>query len=482
MALRQEDTDRGISKDTVLASRGRGEPLLFHRQLVGKRLYVNSQVRFLVVVGIVAGALGARYVLGIETLDMPGLLVLAGLLCVFNVGVFVFARRYKGLERRVPVNRLLMGVTHLTIGLDFIFLTAGLWLVGGAKSPFQAFYLIHVVLAAALLSPRAAYAHAAFGYVLFGGLVLGEWGRVFPVHFPVGIVNSATPLDGRFVLTVLIVQGMLMVLAVYLVTGLTSLLRRGEQQLRDSNAELERMSKLQRDFLHIALHDLKSPVNAATMLLQSMKIASNPPLTEQQSGWLERARVRLCEASAFLYDFTVLAELDAANVRKQAKDVNLAVLVENAVAENQDLLCSHGHTLHLEIAQDLPHVHGIDRLLQEAVANLITNADKYTPANGTVTVRVRRGDTAVRIEVEDTGIGIAPEDQGRLFQEFVRVRRKDSPVGEVAGSGLGLSIVRRVIETHRGKVGVISELNKGSTFFIELPVSSTDHTPVAQTG
>jgi signal transduction histidine kinase len=71
--------------------------------------------------------------------------------------------------------------------------------------------------------------------------------------------------------------------------------------------------------------------------------------------------------------------------------------------------------------------------------------------------------------VQDNGIGIAPEDQKRLFQEFVRIKRKGGPLGEVAGSGLGLSIVRRVVEAHGGQVGVTSELNNGSTFFIELP-------------
>lgn len=468
MTLRRGDI--GVAEEAAFAAqRGAGEPLLFHEQLVGKRLYVNSQVRFMVAAGIVAGTFGARYLLGIAGLAAGKLLALAALLAVFNTGIFLYARRRRSIERRVPEYRRLVGTMHLSIAVDFVFLTVAVWLAGGAKSPFLAFYLLHVILAAAFLSPQAACGHALFGYGLFSGLLLGQWWGLIPLHLPVGIVNSAQPLDGRYVLTVLAVQGILMALSIYLVAGLTNLLHRGEQQLRTANRELDRVWRTQRDFLHIALHDLKSPVNAATMLIQSLKIASDPPLSGQQLQWVERARVRLNDAVAFLHDFSVLAELDAADVKKQAKEIDTSAMLRRVVVENQETVRGRSQSLEVELAEPLPALYGIDRLLHEAVANLITNASKYTPQERTIVLRARGSDSHVRIEVQDDGIGIAPEDQKRLFQEFVRIKRKDGPLGEVAGSGLGLSIVRRVIEAHGGQVGVTSELNKGSTFFISLP-------------
>jgi signal transduction histidine kinase len=473
MDLRRDDRKGGTAAEELLARRRGVHPVPYHTQLVGRRLYVNAQVRFVIAAGIVCGALAGRHLLGITDLDTRGLAVLALLLAAWNTLVFAFARRHRNLERRKTVNRPLMAAMHVTICVDFIFLTAALWFAGGAKSPFQAFYIIHVVLAAALLSPPAAAAHAAFGYTLFAGLVLCDWTGFLPARYPVGVVNCATPLDGRYALTILAVQAVLMVLAVALVSSLTRLLRRGEHELHTTNAELDRLSKFYRDFLHIALHDLKAPVGAATMLIDTMEMGPGPVLAAPHKERLTRVRVRLQEALAFLHDFSVLGMLDADGMARQADAIDVGALVSEVVEENMDALVAKGHRVSVEIAEDLPPFHGIERLIHEAVANLVTNAGKYTPEGGSIAVRAFAKPGIIRIEVEDNGIGIAPEDQKHLFGEFVRIRRLDSPVGQVAGSGLGLSIVRRIIEACGGQVGVISERDQGSTFYIELPVTAS---------
>jgi signal transduction histidine kinase len=120
-------------------------------------------------------------------------------------------------------------------------------------------------------------------------------------------------------------------------------------------------------------------------------------------------------------------------------------------------------------------VSGDAALLRQAITNVVDNAIKYTPSGGEVTVglSIRAEDEGRRsravVRVSDTGIGIAPDDQVRLFEKFYRVKRRDAP--SVSGSGLGLSIVKSIVERHGGEVRVDSELNKGSTFYIILPLS-----------
>ena len=443
---------------------------LLHREQIVERLRMQSWVRFAVSVTIVAGSLGAKYVVGIQDLDVRHLLTLAAVLAIFNGILFRLIPRSSAPEIVSKNYRFYHGLMHTTIMVDFIFLTVALWLVGGPKSPFQSLYLVHVILAGILLSPIAAHLHALFGYALFSGLVLGEWFGSLPVRMPVGAVNCATPLDGRFVLTVLMVQGGVMLLSVTLASGLARLLREGEARLREANEELERAATMRRDFFHIVLHDLKSPISSATMLLSSMREDPDIHLPERRQHWIDRMQARLREAMDLLRDFDVLAALEGDVISKHQKPVDIARLVTVVINEKAELIQEREHTITTEIAPEELFVQGVERLLHEAVANYVSNAAKYTPKGGRITVRAFRIHHKVRVEVEDNGIGIAEEDQKRLFQEFVRVRRGVTPEGRTPGSGLGLSIVRRIIEAHGGRVGVRSQLNQGSLFYLELPV------------
>ena len=106
------------------------------------------------------------------------------------------------------------------------------------------------------------------------------------------------------------------------------------------------------------------------------------------------------------------------------------------------------------------------------MANLVDNAIKYTPEGGKVTVGLDVQDQQAVINVADSGIGIAPDDQVRLFEKFYRIKRRDT--ADIPGTGLGLAIVKSIIERHGGRVWVESELDKGSTFHVLLPLGEPE--------
>jgi signal transduction histidine kinase len=162
--------------------------------------------------------------------------------------------------------------------------------------------------------------------------------------------------------------------------------------------------------------------------------------------------------------------LDSSEIEAQGQSIDLNALLRLLVEEHQDLAQGKLHTLVLDAPAPLPPAFGIERLVREAIANLITNAIKYTPLGGSIQVRGKCEGRLVRVEVTDNGIGIPPDQMGNLFKEFVRLKHPTDRTGKVSGSGLGLSIVRRIIELHGGSVRVESVANEGSTFIIELPV------------
>lgn len=438
-------------------------------KLLGTRLYIHAIARYGLVAGIVFGALFAQLVVGVEGLSLKFLLYLAALLGLYNSIVFAVIKWSSRHREHPPSHRFLAGLTHATILFDYLFLTILLWAVGSVKSPFVAFYILHVILASLLLSPRASYAHATLGYVLMAGLALGQWSGYVPMRMPIGAVNSAAPLDGRFVLTSLVALGFLMALSAFLMNGVTHMIRQGQRQLSDANEELERLSQMRRDFLHIALHDLKAPADAIAMLLGNLESEIGGPLSEQQAKWVSRCQIRLKEMRGFLHDFQILSVLDSSEIAAQGQPLDLNLLLRQLVDEHQDLAQGKMHTLALEIPAPLTPAFGIERLVREAIANLITNAIKYTPLGGHLCVKGTTDGNVVRVDVSDNGIGIPPDQMGNLFKEFVRLKHPTDRTGNVSGSGLGLSIVRRIVELHGGTVSVTSVPNEGSTFTIDLP-------------
>lgn len=455
---------RDRSAAVVLGLEPTGEPLT--HQLLGARLYLHTLVRVGMALALVVGAFVGRDFVGITDLDVRAFLVLAGLILVYDGVAWLLIRRFRSPGEAVLHYRLLQHLMHLTIALDFLALTALVWLMGGARSPFLAFYLLHVILAAVLLSPREAAISTIAAYGLLAGLVIGEWAGVIPVHHLEGITGDA-PIDGRYAGVLLAVYGVLLGSASYMLVTLSRALQIGEAQMQATLVALERVSALRRDFLHIAVHNMGSPVGATTMFLQNLREGLAGPLNEKQEGWVDRALSRLDGLSRFLVDLRVLATLEAGRLEEEMSEVDLSPMLAKLVDEYQDVAAGRQQSLLLDAPVGLT-VWGNERLLREAVVNYITNAIKYTPEGGVIRVHGERAHEAVRVTVADNGPGIASEDQARLFAEFQRLAQPDD--GDAPrGTGLGLSIVRRVVEMHGGSVGLESRLGEGSRFYLDLP-------------
>ena len=457
---------RDRSTAVVLGLEPTGEPLT--HQLLGARLYLHTLVRVGIAVVLAVGALVGRDVVGIGDLDVRAFTILAGLILAYDAVAWLLIRRFRSPGEAVRHYRLLQHLMHVTIALDFLALSAVVWLMGGARSPFLAFYLLHVILASVLLSPREAAVSTITAYGLLAGLVIGEWAGVIPVRQLEGITGS-TPIDGRYAGMLLAVYGLLLGSASYMLVTLSRALQLGESQMQGTLAALEKVSALRRDFLHIAVHNMGSPVGAVTMFLQNLREGLAGPLNEKQEGWVDRALSRLDGLSSFLVDLRVLATLEAGRFEEEMSAVDASPLLAELVEEYRDIAAGRRQTLELEAPEGLM-VWGNERLLREAVVNYITNAIKYTQEGGSIRVYGKRAGDVVRVTVADDGPGIAPEDQSRLFAEFQRLARPDD-TDAPTGSGLGLSIVRRVVEAHGGSVGLESRPGEGSRFYLDLPAA-----------
>ncbi len=454
---------RPLALDPVPDLVGRAQPL-------AEQVRAHARLRWLVVAAIPAAAVLGREVLGFRDLPLAGLLALAGAIAAYNVVLLALLRGAPGPRRPV-------GLRHASVALDFVALTVGLWLAGGAGSPLVGLYLVHVVLSSMLLGRGEALAHTALGFLLYAGLAFGQWGGAIPAIGPRALALGVA--GARLAVPVALVAGagLLMFATTMVARPVVDRLRENERRLAAVNAELRELARLRRDFLHITIHDIKAPIAAVRSILTAIRAGHAGEVTPELEAWVDRCLERLAGLSGFLRDLALLADLDDRALRERAEPVDLGELVRSVVEENRDLARPRGLEVVVRADRDLPRVEGQPRLLREAVYNYLSNAIRHSPEGGTITIRVGRHDGGIRVEVADDGPGIPESEQGKLFQEFARIRVPGRPAGRPAGSGLGLSIVRRIVALHGGRVGVVSRPGEGSTFWFELPAAGIP-TPV----
>ncbi len=229
------------------------------------------------------------------------------------------------------------------------------------------------------------------------------------------------------------------------------------------------LDEMKSEFVATVSHDLRAPLTFirgyATMLMMV------GDLNEKQEDYLHRILEGIDQMSALIGDLLNLRRIEAGvGIRHEACPLGL-IMVES-VDTMRARATGKGITLRLEPAEGAPTVIGDRTLLRQAVSNLVDNAIKYTPAAGSVRVGLDVNAHEVVIRISDTGIGIAPEDQVRLFEKFYRIKRRET--GNIQGTGLGLALVKSIVERHGGRVWAESMVNEGSTFCIALPLPTDD--------
>jgi anti-sigma regulatory factor (Ser/Thr protein kinase)/uncharacterized protein YigA (DUF484 family) len=235
---------------------------------------------------------------------------------------------------------------------------------------------------------------------------------------------------------------------------------------------IERLSteKTKSWFMMKAAHQLRSPLNALYSMLRLLGGGYLGPLDERQKEVLKRCELRVKGLGSLINDLLRVGQGRMDFARMEPHPVDAGAVLAPLMSAYQSQALEKGLEMAFEIQDSLPKVLADERLLDELVTNLVSNAIKYTPRGGKVRVALTAGERDwVRLEVSDTGIGISDQDLPRLFSEFFR--GEDAKAFEEQGTGLGLVIVKEILDTLGGTIQVRSKKGQGTTFSCLLPAA-----------
>jgi len=246
--------------------------------------------------------------------------------------------------------------------------------------------------------------------------------------------------------------------------------QRLHEQIKEANARLQEYDRIKSEFVATVAHDFRSPLMAIRGFAELALEEPDLPV-ERRNEFMRTIIAETDDLASLANDTLLISHMETGRLHYDWTPVDLRRELKQAIPP-----VAARHTFLLDVPDAFPIIKADALRLRQVLNNLVSNAVKYSPAGGTVTLRAReRGANQVLVEVVDEGLGI-PEDQlGRLFQKFERVRGQEHM--KISGTGLGLYICKRIVEGHHGRIWVESTAGEGSTFAFSLPLDPAVHEP-----
>lgn len=248
--------------------------------------------------------------------------------------------------------------------------------------------------------------------------------------------------------------------------------KRAESLIREQNVRLKELDRMKSEFLSTAAHELRTPL---TSILGFSEILLKKELDKKrQNRFFKIINEEAVGLADLINDLLDLSRIESGRGFKIKK---VPIELGKIIRENVDIFKSHSdkHDFEVDIPSDLVSIEADKDRLGQVIENLISNAVKFSPQGGKITVSLEQADEKVKVSVADAGMGIAKKDLPHIFERFYRV--DNTSTRGIEGPGLGLAIAKYIIESHGGKIEVESKVGKGSTFSFTLPMKAVNSKP-----
>ncbi len=437
------------------------ENLVYQNTRLENRAYWLTILRWLFVVGVSFTTLATQRFIG---LDLPyrWIYLSTSAFILINLITYYFLHRVKGISG--DNSKALKRIINFQTSGDLLVLAIILHFAGGIENPFYLYFFFQMVIASTLVSPLDSYLQATFALFLMAITACFECVGILP-HYPLeGFIGEDLYQNKFYVLVSVVVFGTTSYLIVYLTISISSALRKQEEAYRQANIELNKKDAIKNEYVLRVTHDIKSHLAA---IQTNLSVAAHLfKANDKQKEFMDRAYSRSVRLTEFIKDLLKLTRIRLED-KFSGGSFSLKDILNKVAATMEADAKDKSISMTLDISPDIDPFYGSSFSMEEVFTNLFSNAIKYTPKNGSVSLKATQEEGKIHIEVSDTGIGIPEAEQEQIFDEFYRAT--NARKSEEEGTGMGMSIVAQIIERHHGKISLKSKEGEGTTFFITLP-------------
>ncbi|MDD5040295.1 MAG: HAMP domain-containing sensor histidine kinase [Patescibacteria group bacterium] len=440
-----------------------------------KRLRWSVAVRYIMITVVCLISL-LCYEFGFQ-FDLIGILIAATIAFIFNLtSSLVYSTIYY--PKFWP---------YIGIFLDMIIISVIVHATGGIESVFLPLYILQLVGTNVHFSRIAGPLNLVFGGIVFTTIVVLEYRGILP-HNAVGVLRETLYRNETYLFAVSITTLCLMGISTYRSGYVVRSLGTVEDELLKANQELARLNKIyskvnrrlkevdqmKTEFISVASHQMRTPLSATKWVLKMILDGDLGPLNDQQREMIGKGYETNERMIFLINDLLNVSRIEEGRFQYRFVHMSLEEVIESVRQEMMNVYAKRNIKLvYHKSGEPLPRVNIDPQKIHLVIQNLLDNAVKYTQSGGKVTTTLWAEENRVVCSIADNGVGIPPSQQGRIFSKFFRA---DNVIRmQTDGSGLGLFIVKNIIEKHRGEVWFESAEGKGTTFFFSLPIQQAEN-------
>jgi signal transduction histidine kinase len=427
------------------------------------------RLRWIALILLVIANFTVRHLFDVPIREVP-IYILTFVLLILNIFHNIILKRIKARGGSRIIFKIKAEI-DFQIVTDLILLTFIIHYSGGIENPLVLFYFFHLIIASSIFSTLKSYLYAVFAIMLIAILVCLEYFSVIPHYNLEGFAGNELHNNAFYIFGV----GFVFLLTAVTIVSLSHLIIyrsiKSEESYVRANMDLENQDKLKNEYVLRVTHDIKGHLAAILSCIEVLRSNVAGPLNIVQRSFVNRAYDRTDLLSSFVKNLLNLTRKRLEH-DTEFEEIQIKELLEKIITPIQTLARDNDIDFNIHIDKKLGKITGNPYALEELYSNILLNAIKYTPSGGHITLNVKSLGNYVLTEISDSGIGIPREELPKVFDEFYR--GTNVPKDIQAGSGLGLSIAKQIVDTHKGKIWVNSEVGLWTKFSFTIPVSQPE--------